>query len=704
MSVSIAEKKPRVLVVEDEAIVARDVQDQLRMLGYEVAGHTTRGEDAIALTEQTRPDLVLMDIQLAGAIDGIAAAHAIRSLTQSTVPIVFLTAFDADDTLARAKLTEPFGYILKPFSERELRTVLEMALYKFQAEARLREAALYSQAILDNMVDGVITFNAQGLIESCNQAARHIFGFEADQALGLHIAMLSPPDLRYQLAEFLGRVQRDTAPRRAGQGRELTGQRQDGSVFPLSLSLSEIAHAGRSGFIALTHDLSQQHQAAEEIHHLAFYDRLTELPNRRLLLDHVKQALMSSARSGQHGALILLDLDHFKQLNESLGHALGDELLRQVATRLKACVRESDLVARLGGDEFVVLIGAMSGDAQEAAAQAEVAANKLLVELGRPYTLDGHLHVNTPSLGIVVFLAHELTPDEMLQNAEIAMYQAKAAGRTTLRFFDAAMQNAASVRSARVSDLQRALEQQEFLLHYQTQFNRIGDAIGAEALVRWNHAVRGMVSPAEFIPLAEETRLILPLGQWVMERACAQLARWEDEPGKSEWTMSVNVSALQFGQSGFVGSVLSALRESGANPANLKLELTESMLVNDMQDVISKMNALKSHQVKFSLDDFGTGYSSLSYLKRLPLDQLKIDQSFVRDLLIDPNDAAIAQAIIALGHSLGLQVIAEGVENLAQRDMLASIDCDAFQGYYFAHPVAAADLARATEEILEDHA
>ncbi|MEI8156502.1 MAG: EAL domain-containing protein [Burkholderiales bacterium] len=696
---ALAEKKSRILIVEDEAIVARDVQDQLRSLGYEVAGHAIRGEDAVAMVDQSRPDLVLMDIQLAGAMDGIAAAHAIRHLTQNSVPIVFLTAFDADDTLARAKLTEPFGYILKPFSERELRTVLEMAVYKFQAEARLRETALYSQAILDNMVDGVITFNNLGLIESCNQAARKIFGFEAEQALGMHVAMLSPPDLRHLLAEFLHHVQHDPEPRMAGQGRELTGQRQDGSIFPLSLSLSEIAYAGRSGFIALTHDLSQQHQAAEEIYYLAFYDRLTDLPNRRLLLDYLKQALGTSARSGQHGALILLDLDHFKQLNDTMGHALGDELLRQVATRLKACVRESDHVARLGGDEFVVLLSTLSDEEHEAAAQAEVTASKLLLELGMPYTLDGHVHSNTPSMGIVVFLAHENTPDELLQNAEIAMYQAKAAGRTTICFFDAAMQTAATARTERVTDLHRALEDREFLLYYQTQFNRRGEPIGAEALVRWNHALRGMVSPAEFIPLAEETRLILPLGQWVLERACAQLARWEDEPGRANWTMSVNVSALQFGQPDFVASVLRALRQSGANPLNLKLELTESMLVNDVQDVIAKMNALKDHQVKFSLDDFGTGYSSLSYLKRLPLDQLKIDQSFVRDLLSDPNDAVIAQAIIALGHSLGLQVIAEGVENLAQRDMLANIDCDAFQGYYFARPVAAADLAMAAEEL-----
>jgi diguanylate cyclase (GGDEF)-like protein/PAS domain S-box-containing protein len=699
MSASLAEKNNRVLVVEDEAIVARDIQDQLRTLGYAVAGHATRGEDAVAQVEQGRPDLVLMDIQLSGAMDGIAAAHAIRALTQNSVPIVFLTAFDADDTLARAKLTEPFGYILKPFTERELRTVLEMAFYKFQAEARLRETALYRQAILDNMVDGVITLDAQGRIESCNQYARHIFGFEGDQALGLPIEALTPPDLRHHLTAFVQHVQRDPQRGLPAQSHELTGLRTDGSAFPLRLSLSEITHAGRTGFIALTRDLSQQHEAAQEIYYLAFYDRLTGLPNRRLLMDYLKQALLVSVRNGQRGALILLDLDHFKQLNETMGHAQGDELLRQVAARLRASVRESDQIARLGGDEFVVLIGALSGNASEAAAQAEVTGNKLLLELGRPYTLDGHVHSNTPSLGIVVFLAHQYSPDELLQNAEIAMYQAKAAGRTTLRFFDAAMQTAATVRTERVNDLHRALEQREFLLYYQTQFNREGEPIGAEALVRWNHAVRGLVSPAEFIPLAEETRLILPLGQWVLERACAQLARWEDEPGRASWTMSVNVSALQFGQPDFVASVLRALRESGANPLNLKLELTESMLVNDVQGVIAKMNALKSHQVKFSLDDFGTGYSSLSYLKRLPLDQLKIDQSFVRDLLSDPNDAVIARAIIALGHSLGLQVIAEGVENLAQRDMLAHINCDAFQGYYFARPVAAADLADIAEEI-----
>ncbi len=688
----------RILVVEDEAIVARDIESQLLSMGYVVPGHVARGEDAVAWVERDRPDLVLMDIQLAGEIDGIAAAHRIRASTKNCVPIVFLTAFDADDTLARAKLTEPYGYILKPFSERELRTVLEMALYKFQAEARLREAAQYSQTVLDNMADGVVTLDAHGAIQSCNLAASRIFGFAGEEALGQPFAERMHPATRNQFQSLLRYVGLNHATHPMGQSRDVTGLRQNGSEFPLSLTLSVIEHDRSTGFIALARDMSQQHQAAEEIYHLAFYDRLTELPNRRLLLDNLKLALAHSARSGQHGGLILLDLDHFKRLNDTMGHALGDELLRQVAVRLKSTVRDSDMVARLGGDEFVVLLGGLSASAQEAATQAETAANKLLHELGKPYLLDGHIHNNTPSLGIVVFLAPDHSLESILQNAEIAMYQAKKAGRTTFRFFDEHMQAAALAHAERVAALQDAVDRKEFTLVYQVQVNRACKAIGAEALVRWCHAQRGMVSPAEFIALAEETRMILPLGEWVLEQACAQLAEWSLDPDRSAWTLSVNVSALQFSQPDFVASVLAAIEGTGAPPANLKLELTESMLVNNIQEVIAKMNALRDHHVKFSLDDFGTGYSSLSYLKRLPLDQLKIDQSFVRDLLTDPNDAVIAQAIVALGHSLGLQVIAEGVETSDQRDLLADIDCDAFQGYYFAKPLPAGDLPISLEE------
>jgi predicted signal transduction protein with EAL and GGDEF domain len=353
----------------------------------------------------------------------------------------------------------------------------------------------------------------------------------------------------------------------------------------------------------------------------------------------------------------------------------------------------------MGGDEFVMLIETLSVYPNEAASQAETIADKILASLAQPYRLREHTYVITPSIGIMVFLHQEQTFDELLKKADVAMYQAKTAGRNNARFFDPTMQAAVSVRVALEKSMRLALEQKQFLLHYQLQVDGQGTPTGVEALVRWNHSEHGMVSPAAFIPLAEETGMILALGQWVLETACAQLVEWSKAPNTAHWTMAVNVSISQFAQPNFVANVDKALQKTGANPHRLKLELTESMLAKDVDDVIVKMFEIKALGVTFSLDDFGTGYSSLSYLKRLPLDQLKIDQSFVRDLLTDPNDAAIARTIIALGHSLSLHVIAEGVETLEQRDTLAAMGCDAYQGYYFARPVAVDDLAHAIRNI-----
>jgi diguanylate cyclase (GGDEF)-like protein len=396
--------------------------------------------------------------------------------------------------------------------------------------------------------------------------------------------------------------------------------------------------------------------------------------------------MLTSLRTGQHGAVMFLDLDHFKQLNDSLGHAIGDELLLQVAQRLQLCVREGDSVARLGGDEFVVLLEDLSLQANEAATQAELTAKKILDALGQPYTLHGHRYSSTPSIGIMVFMHDHESIENLLNKADVAMYQAKSAGRNTARFFDPEMQAVATAYIELERDLRQGLAEQQFFLHYQIQVDAAGTSTGVEALVRWQHERRGLVSPAQFIPLAEETGLILPLGQWVLETACAQMVLWAEEPAKAAWTMAVNISSHQFAQPDFVASVACALRKTGANPHLLKLELTESMLVGDVEDVIGKMRALKAHGVGFSLDDFGTGYSSLSHLKRLPLDQLKIDQSFVRDIMSDANDAVIARTIVALGHSLGLKVIAEGVETAAQHSFLSSVGCDAFQGYRFGRP------------------
>jgi diguanylate cyclase (GGDEF)-like protein/PAS domain S-box-containing protein len=442
-----------------------------------------------------------------------------------------------------------------------------------------------------------------------------------------------------------------------------------------------------TGYRGSGRDISARKGAEAEIERLAFYDSLTDLPNRRMLMDRLGRALAASQRNHHHGALLFIDLDNFKALNDTLGHHKGDMLLTQVAVRLKECVRDVDTVARLGGDEFVVMLEELSVDPVEATRQAELVARKVLHQLGQPYTLGNHEIHSSPSIGVTLFFQLQHSVEDLLKRADLAMYQAKGAGRNTLRFYDPSMQAAASARVALESDLRQGLQRKEFALHYQRVVDEHGNTTGAEALLRWTHPERGPVSPAEFIPAAEQTGLILPLGQWVLETACAQLVAWSARPHTQKLTIAVNVSARQFKHADFSTHILNLLRVSGANPYRLKLELTESLLLSDFDEVIAKMSELRSIGVSFSLDDFGTGYSSLSYLKLLPLDQLKIDQSFVRDVLTDANDAAIARTILNLARSLDLGVVAEGVETAGQRDFLLRHGCKAFQGYFFGRPV-----------------
>ena len=560
------------------------------------------------------------------------------------------------------------------------------------SQATLHDTALHKQTILDSMADGVVTINAQGLIESFNPAACGIFGYAADEVLGCNVSMLMPEPHWSHHDDYLSHYRNTGEARVVGHLREVQGLRKDGSEFPISLSVSRLVHAEKTTFVGLIRDISRMRMAEEEIRRLAYFDSLTGLPNRRLLMDRLQQAMLDSTRAARHGALMFLDLDHFKLLNDSQGHIAGDLLLQHVTTRLATCIREGDSVARLGGDEFVVVLAGLSVSKDEAVIDAEGIAHKILGVLSQPYQLHGSTYTGTASIGIVLFLGEHESMDELLKKADVGMYQAKSAGRNAARFFDSAMQAVVLERAELEQDLRTGLVNGEFLLHYQIQVDRHGVITGVEALVRWKHATRGLVSPAQFIPLAEETGLILVLGQWVVETACAQLAAWARDPKTAAWTMAVNVSAFQFAQADFIANVESALQKTGANPSLLKLELTESMLVKDVEDVIVKMGVIKTSGVSFSLDDFGTGYSSLSYLKRLPLAQLKIDQSFVRNLLIDPGDAVIAATIVALGHSLGYKVIAEGVETQAQRDALEAMGCDAYQGYFFGYPVAAQAL------------
>ena len=446
------------------------------------------------------------------------------------------------------------------------------------------------------------------------------------------------------------------------------------------------------GVVITYHDVSALRRAAAEIETLAFYDPLTNLPNRRLLMDRMQQVIAASVRSGQYGALLFLDLDHFKTLNDTLGHEVGDLLLRQVADRLKTCVRREDTVARLGGDEFVVMLDELSPHSEEAAAHARRVGEKILRTLNLPYELNGHTYHSTPSIGATLLGGSMQSSVELLKQADIAMYQVKSQGRNALCFFDPQMQIAISVRAQLENDLQTALAAGQFVLHYQPQFHLDGHIVGAEALIRWQHPERGLITPGTFIRVAEESELIVPMGHWILQTACAQLAAWQSHPLCRNLPISVNVSARQFRQRDFVARVIEVLRETGAPGHLLKLELTESLVLDNVDDTVAKMGLLKTKGVRFSVDDFGTGYSSLAYLTRLPLDQLKIDQSFVHHLGVRHTDDVIVQTIIGMARNLELDVIAEGVETQAQKDTLAQYGCQLFQGYLLGMPGPVATL------------
>jgi diguanylate cyclase (GGDEF)-like protein len=426
---------------------------------------------------------------------------------------------------------------------------------------------------------------------------------------------------------------------------------------------------------------------------MAFYDKLTGLPNRQLLLNRLEDALGEAHGSGSCGAVLFIDLDDFKSINDTRGHDKGDVLLQMVADRLNDAVRSCDTVARFGGDEFVVLLEDLGASERAAADAARERAAKLLLAFEAPFAIDGMQHYSTPSIGVAVFSRDPVSVDEVLRRADLAMYQAKAAGRNGMSLFDTAMQARVSARAELESDMRRALVHGEFLLHYQPQLSIDGRVIGVEALVRWKHPQRGLVSPIEFIPVAEDTNMILQLGRWVMEEACRVLARWGGESRTSMLEMAVNVSPSQFHRPDFVEQVLEVLAQTGARPERLRLELTESLLLKDVEGTVKKMQRLREAGISFALDDFGTGYSSLSYLHRLPLDQLKIDRSFIREAFREGHGAAIVRIIVALGKALKMSVLAEGVETAEQLSFIRAEGCGYYQGYLFSKPVPEAELA-----------
>ena len=469
-------------------------------------------------------------------------------------------------------------------------------------------------------------------------------------------------------------------------------RRKNGDLFWVQLSASMIELDGVACLLFAARDISEAKAAEAEIRNLSLYDDVTCLPNRRHLLEHLQARQQDPARRAR-SALLSINLDHFRTINDSFGPAAGDRLLREAARRVAACVRDGDTVARTGGDEFSVLLGLLGESDEEAAAQAQNIAQRALAAVSQPFSLAGQVCHCTASLGITIFGDAPLSAEELLQQSDIAVDHARRAGRNTMRFFAPALQAAISERAVIEADLRQAIESDQLMLWYQPQVRR-GELTGAEALVRWRHPSRGLLSPATFVPLAEETGLILPLGDWVLDAACRQAAAWARRHEMPRIGVAVNISARQFRQPDFTAKVLDTIGRTGVDPASIELEITESTLVEDVDTAVARMQELKAHGLRFAIDDFGVGYSCLSFLRRLPLDKLKIDMSFVRDILIDPGSSAIAKAIISLSEALGLKVLAEGVESEEQRDHLARLGCHAWQGFLCSEPLPAAQFEK----------
>ena len=549
-----------------------------------------------------------------------------------------------------------------------------------RTERELRIAAIAFEA-----QEGMIVTDAEGRVQHVNQAFTRITGYARDEVVGRNPSVLQSGS---HDQDFYREMWRSIAAHDSWEG-EIWNRRKSGETYPEWLSIKAVRDDKGQvvNYVGALADITQRKRDEQEIRQLAFFDTLTQLPNRRHLLDRLEQTLAAARRSGHAVGLLFIDLDNFKSVNDTLGHEVGDELLRQVARRLLECARKEDTVARLGGDEFVMLLDALAPTPREAAASIESVARRCLSDLNREFEIHEFRLQTSPSIGATICFEGESQASEILKQADIAMYQSKLAGRNTLRFFDTAMQAAIDEQARYERELRQALKAGEFSLAYQPQVRSDGTIVGVEALARWLRPGQEPVPPVEFIRLAERIGAIHELGHVLLGLACAQQAAWQADPVKSRLTVAVNISAIQFQQPSFVEQTLATIRAAGANPSRIKLELTESLLLADAEENVAKIKALASHGIEFSIDDFGTGYSSLSYLKRLPLRQLKIDRSFVADLPSDTDALAIASMIIALARQLRFDVIAEGVERLEQVECLAGIGCPSFQGFYFSQPL-----------------
>ncbi|MBC7697449.1 MAG: EAL domain-containing protein [Bacteroidia bacterium] len=581
--------------------------------------------------------------------------------------------------------------------------VMMLLISVMQSEKSIAEKALRIndrklRSVIDGALDGIITIDNKGAIIEFNPAAERIFGYQKEQVIGKPLGeVIVPPAQRsahaHKHQQFVLTGQKHIFDKRV----ELTAMRADGSEFPVELTLTSLNHDGLSLVTGFIRDLTQQKQAQQEIENFAYYDGLTGLPNRRLLIDRFERAVVNCKRANTDCALIFIDLDHFKNLNDTKGHDIGDQLLIEVANRIKNTIRAGDTVARLSGDEFIVIVENLDHDPNITYFQASDIAEKLLTALNKSYQLDMYEFSTTASLGIALFNDEGLSFADQLRHADNAMYQSKAAGRNTYRFYDAITEERVEKNLALETALNSALKNNEFHLNFQSIVDVNKNIIGAEVLLRWTHPELGNISPAEFIPIAEKNNQIIKIGHWVIQQACEQIKIWENSPVMNQVRLSINISAKQFLYMNFVQELRVILEETGINPDYLKLELTETAVIDNIDDAIYKINILRKIGVRLVLDDFGIGQSSLIYLKKLPVTQIKIDQSFVKDVLTDTNDAAIIKMILAIGRTIRCNIVAEGVESVEQFQLLKKFGCRFFQGYYFSKPVKVNEFERLVE-------
>ena len=678
--VTIHPNQASILLVEDNVIVAFDMKQRLQQLGYQVQGIIASGEEAIEAVARQAPSLILMDIFLDGEVDGIEAAQAI--LGNAQIPIIFLTGHDDEETLGRAKITETFGYIIKPAKTRDLHVAIEIALYKHAAAQALQKSEQQYRLLFDSMLNGFalheVVLNDEGrptdlLFLDVNPAFASFFGLPEEEIVGRSLRQLAGKVEPFWIDIFA----KTAMTRESIRFESFAGfVGRHFSVVAFSPQALQVA--------AIFEDITGRKDAEKHLQHRTFHDALTNLANRALCLDRIKQAMdRAQVRENYLFAVVLIDIDRFKDINDSLGHFVGDEMLRAIARLLLGEVSSVDTVARLGDDEFVVLLEELPS---KKAGVTRI--KKLKGALNTTLTVDDHqIHVSA-CLGALFGPAEYTSPEHFLQGANIALRHAQERGLDQLRFYAPEMQDKAIKKLDTETRLRRAIRDNEFSLALQPIFAIQDEPVlsGFEALLRWKPQDKGWVSPAEFIPIAEQTGLILPIGQWVLERACQVLRAWDSAYPGRDLSISVNLSARQFSSPDLIGNMLDCIRANGINPGLLKLEITESDAMTNPEATIQKLRLMKELGMSILVDDFGTGYSSMSYLQRFPIDTLKIDRSFVSQLELHAN-RVIVRTIINLAHSLGLSVVAEGIETEHQHRALKQMGCEYAQGYHFSRPI-----------------